>query len=188
MIRYIATVLVVLSWLACGKRSEEPPAAPAPEPASEPETAIGTTPPPADPNNIVNLALASPDHTTLVAALKAASYVTSVGNTGPLTVFAPTNAAFDKLPKGTVEGLLKPDKLEDLRNILKYHVTTTAWEATSLKDGMELGMANGKNATIHIVDGKLMINDANIIKSVRATNGVLHIIDGVLIPPAPTGP
>ena len=76
--------------------------------------------PPLHPNNIVSIAMGSKDHTTLVTAIKAADYVTSVAASGPLTVFAPTNAAFDKLPAGTVEGLLKPERADDLREILKY--------------------------------------------------------------------
>jgi uncharacterized surface protein with fasciclin (FAS1) repeats len=179
----VTTLVVVAAGAACGKKKQQSGAPPAGDPTAGSSAEIGTTPPPVDPNNIVNIALASKDHTTLVAALKAASYVTSVGNAGPLTVFAPTNAAFAKLPAGTVDNLLKPDQVEQLRNILKYHVTTTAWDAQSLKDGMELGMANGKNATIHIKDGKLMVNDATVVASIRASNGVIHVIDTVLIPP-----
>jgi len=183
MMREILLGMSVVALAACGK-SKPAPAAEAEAPAAAAQPEIGTTPPPVDPNNIVNIAIGSKDHTTLVAALKAASYVTSVGNAGPLTVFAPTNAAFDKLPKGTVEELMKPSEVERLRTILKYHVTTTAWEARNLKDGMELGMANGQAATIHIKDGKLMVNDATVIDSIRASNGVIHVIDTVLVPPA----
>ena len=139
--------------------------------------------PPADPNNIVNIAGGSKDHTTLVAALQAADYVRAVANPGPLTVFAPTNAAFDKLPAGTVDSLLKPEKIEALRNILKYHVTTSVYVAKDLKDGMELGMANLKKVKIRVVDGKITVNGANVVASVRGTNGMVHIIDGVLLPP-----
>jgi uncharacterized surface protein with fasciclin (FAS1) repeats len=139
---------------------------------------------PADPKNIVNIAIGSKDHTTLVAALKAADYVDSVSNPGPITVFAPTNAAFDKLPKGTVEGLLKADKIDDLKTVLKYHVVPSTYDVKSLKDGMTLGMVNGKKTTVHVKDGKIAINDANIIASIPASNGVVHVIDAVLLPPA----
>ena len=141
-------------------------------------------PPPADPNNIVSIAAASKDHTTLVAALQAADYVKSVGNPGPLTVFAPTNAAFAKLPAGTVDALLKPEKQADLKDILEYHATTSVWDQAALKDGLQLAMANGKKVSIKVVDGKIQVNDAHIVASVRASNGMLHIIDGVLLPPA----
>jgi uncharacterized surface protein with fasciclin (FAS1) repeats len=151
-------------------------AASAPKPASNL--------PPLDPKNIVSIASNSPDHTTLVAALKAADYVPSVANAGPLTVFAPTNAAFDKLPKGTVEELLKPEKQADLKEILKYHVTTSVYETKDMKDGETLSMANGGKVTLHVKDGKAMVNDANIVASIPASNGIVHVIDGVLTPPA----
>ena len=130
-----------------------------------------------------SFAVASKDHTTLVAALKAADYVTAVANPGPLTVFAPTDAAFAKLPAGTVEALVKPEKQADLKEVLKYHATTSVWEAKDLKDGMTLGMSNGKKVTIKVVDGQIMVNDAKILASVRASNGVVHVIDTVLLPP-----
>ncbi len=139
--------------------------------------------PPVDPNNIVNIASGSKDHTTLVAALKAADYLTAVAASGPLTVFAPTNAAFDKLPKGTVESLTTPEKQPELKEILKYHVTTSVHTTEELKDGDTLSMANGVKATIHVKDGKTSVNDANILTSIRASNGIIHVIDTVLIPP-----
>src|SRR5215510_9822377 len=85
--------------------------------------------------NVVKIALGSKDHTTLVTALKQAELVTSLTNAGPFTVFAPTNAAFDKLPAGTVDGLMKDDKKADLQNILQYHVTLSAIKAESFVDG-----------------------------------------------------
>lgn len=136
--------------------------------------------------NVVQIAVSSPDHTTLVTAVKAGDLVDALSNAGPFTVFAPTNAAFDKLPKGTVEGLLKADKKEDLRNILQYHVSLGVFKMDALTDGLVLGQVNGDNATIHIKDGKTYINDAQIIASIPAANGIVHVIDGVLLPPAPT--
>ena len=155
-------------------------------PAGAPSASVkkDTPPPPLDPNNIVSIAVASKDHTTLVTALKAADYVRSVANPGPLTVFAPTNAAFDKLPAGTVETLLKPEKQADLKEIIKYHAAPSTYEQKDLKDGQQLAMANGKKVTIRIVDGKMTVNGANVLASVRASNGVVHVIDGVLLPPA----
>jgi len=169
--------LIVVS--ACSKKEEQAP----PPPTTTTAPAATPAPPPLDPKNIVSIALASKDHATLVAALKAADYVTSVANPGPLTVFAPTDAAFAKLPAGTVESLVKPENQAKLKEILKYHVTTSVYEASNLTDGQVLGMANGGKATIHVKDGKLSINDANVIASVRASNGVVHVIDGVLTPP-----
>lgn len=121
----------------------------------------------------------------MVAALQAADYVTAIANPGPLTVFAPVDAAFAKLPPGTVEALVKPENQAKLREILKYHVTTSSYDATKLKDGDVLGMVNGGKATIHVKDGKITINEANVVTSIRASNGVVHVIDGVLLPPTP---
>lgn len=140
-----------------------------------------------DVKDIVDVAVGSKDHTTLVAAVKAADYVQSLKNPGPLTVFAPTNAAFDKLPKGTVEGLLKPEKKGDLEKLLQYHVTPSVYETKWLKDGQTLGQANGAKVKIAVAkDGTVTVNGAKILASVRASNGIVHVIDGVLIPPAPT--
>ena len=135
--------------------------------------------------DVVKVAVGSKDHTTLVAALKQADLVTSLSNAGPFTVFAPVNAAFDKLPAGTVEGLMKDDKKADLQNILQYHVTTSSLKADFFTDGMTLGMVNGDNITFSVKDGKVMINGtATIIASIPASNGMIHVIDGVLLPPA----
>lgn len=164
---------------ACSSDASTPDAAPAAATVKR-----DTPPPPLDPDNIVSIAVGSKDHTTLVAALQAADYVKSVANPGPLTVFAPTNAAFAKLPAGTVEGLVKPEKQPDLREILKYHVAASVYEQAAMKDGMQLGMANGKKVTFRIVDGKVKVNDATIVASIRASNGIVHVIDGVLLPPA----
>ena len=133
--------------------------------------------------DVVKVAVGSKDHTTLVAALKQADLVTSLSNAGPFTVFAPTNAAFDKLPAGTVDGLMKDDKKADLQNILQYHVTTSSLKADFLTDGMTLGMVNGDNISISVKDGKVIINGtATIIASIQASNGMIHVIDAVLLP------
>ena len=135
--------------------------------------------------NIVKVAVGSADHTTLVAALKQADLVDVLANPGPFTVFAPTNAAFDKLPKGTLDELMKPEKKSDLQNILQYHVTTSALKADYFKDGQTIGMVNGDNITVNVKDGKIVLNNsATIVASIQASNGMVHVIDGVLLPPA----
>lgn len=137
---------------------------------------------PADgPKNIVHVALGSKDHTTLVTALKSADYVDSLMNPGPFTVFAPTNAAFEKLPAGTVDGLLKPEKKADLKTLLQYHVAVSVYSLKDLKDGMVLGMANGGKVTLHVKDGRVTVNDANIVASIPASNGIVHVVDAVLL-------
>jgi len=134
--------------------------------------------------NVVQVAIGSKDHTTLVAAIQAAKLVDALSNAGPFTVFAPTNAAFDKLPAGTVDGLLKPESIDDLANILQYHVTVGVFKTESLSDGQVLGQVNGNDVTIGVKDGKVTVNGANIVASVPASNGIIHVIDGVLLPPA----
>lgn len=135
--------------------------------------------------DVVKVAVGSKDHTTLVTALKAAEYVDVLSNAGPFTVFAPTNDAFNKLPSGTVEGLLKPEKKGDLRNILEYHVTTSALKEEWLKDGMTIGMVNGGSVKVEKDPaGKIKINGANVMAAVPASNGMVYVIDGVLLPPA----
>ena len=134
--------------------------------------------------NIVQVAGASKDHTTLVAALKAANYITSLQNPGPFTVFAPTNAAFDKLPKGTLDNLMKPDQQEALRNILKYHVAVPTYKIADFKDGQVIGEANGGKVTMSVKDGVVKVNDASIVASIVTSNGTIHVIDTVLLPPA----
>lgn len=135
-------------------------------------------------NDVVKVAVGSPDHTTLVAALKQAELVTSLSNAGPFTVFAPTNEAFNKLPKGTVEGLMEDDKKEDLGNVLQYHVFMSTLSPESFTDGQTLGMVNGDNVTVSVKDGVIKLNNsATVVNSIRATNGIIYVIDGVLLPP-----
>jgi|SRR6185369_10960415 len=131
--------------------------------------------------NVVKVAISSKDHSTLVKAVQAADLVNALSNNGPFTVFAPTNAAFDALPKGTLDGLLKPEKKDVLADILQYHVFVGVLNLENLQDGQVLGMVNGGNATVHIKNGKYMINDANIVASVPASNGIVHVIDKVIL-------
>ena len=135
--------------------------------------------------DIVKVAVGSPSHTTLVTAVKAAELVDVLANAGPFTVFAPTNAAFDKLPAGTVANLLKPESKEALRNVLQYHVAVAVYRPEMLKDGMVLEMANGDRVKFAVKDGKIVLNgSATVVGTVPASNGIVHVIDGVLLPPA----
>ncbi len=134
--------------------------------------------------DVVKVAVGSKDHTTLVAALQAADLVNSLANAGPFTVFAPVNTAFDKLPAGTVEGLLKPENKSQLKTVLQHHVTTSALELDFFEDGQAIGMVDGGRETFTRRDGAAYIGGARIIGSVRASNGWVHVIDAVLVPPA----
>ena len=165
------------------------------EPASSAAPQAAATPPPAQgqaavadnesQKDIVKVAVGSKDHTTLVTAVKAADLVDVLANTGPFTVFAPTNDAFNKLPAGTVANLLKPANKEALRDILQYHVAVAVYRPEMLKDGMTLNMASGDNVKIAVKDGKITLNgSATVVASVPAANGIVHVVDGVLLPAA----
>jgi uncharacterized surface protein with fasciclin (FAS1) repeats len=133
--------------------------------------------------NIVENAAGSADHTTLVTAVKAAGLAETLSGAGPFTVFAPTNAAFDKLPKGTVETLVKPESKAKLTGILTYHVVAGAVKAADLKDGQKLKTVQGEELTVAVKDGKVTINGANVsIADAVSSNGVTHVIDAVLMP------
>ena len=132
--------------------------------------------------NIVENAANSSDHTTLVAAVKAAGLAETLSGAGPFTVFAPTNEAFNKLPAGTVDNLLKPEMKGDLTSILTYHVVPGAFKAADLKDGQKLKTVQGKELTVSIKDGKVMIDGATVTTAdVISSNGVTHVIDAVVM-------
>jgi uncharacterized surface protein with fasciclin (FAS1) repeats len=133
--------------------------------------------------NIVENAAGSSDHTTLVAAVKAAGLAETLSGTGPFTVFAPTNEAFNKLPAGTVDNLLKPEMKNDLTKVLTYHVVPGSLRAADLKDGQKLKTVQGQELMVSVKDGKVMINGANVtIADVISSNGVTHVIDAVVLP------
>jgi uncharacterized surface protein with fasciclin (FAS1) repeats len=133
--------------------------------------------------NVLNIAIGSPDHTTLVAAVQAASLENALVNAGPLMVFAPTNAAFDALPAGTVENLLKPENKEALANILKYHVTPGNYSKDFLKKFKKLGQANNQDVMVVVEGDDVFVGGAKILGSVKAGNGIVHVVDKVMLPP-----
>jgi len=133
--------------------------------------------------NILQIALKSSDHSTLVAAVQAAELENALVNAGPLMVFAPTNAAFDALPPGTVEDLLKPENKDALANILKYHVTPGNYSKDFLKNFKKLGQANNQNVAVEVKDNEVYVGGAKIIASVSAGNGIVHVVDKVILPP-----
>jgi len=132
---------------------------------------------------VLSIAIGSKDHTTLVAAVQAAQLENALVNAGPLMVFAPTNEAFAALPEGTVENLLKPENKNALANILKYHVTPGNYSKDFLKKFKKLGQANNDYVKVEVVDGEPIIGGAKILASVKAGNGIVHVIDKVLLPP-----
>jgi uncharacterized surface protein with fasciclin (FAS1) repeats len=138
--------------------------------------------------NIIQNAVNSKDHTTLVAAVKAAGLVDTLEGKGPFTVFAPTNAAFGKLPAGTVDTLVKPENKPALTKILTYHVVPGRLDASSLADGKKLKTVEGEELTVKKSGDKVMIVDAKggsstvTISNVNQSNGVIHVVDTVLMP------
>lgn len=133
--------------------------------------------------DIVDTAVAAGDFKTLVAAVQAAGLVDTLKGAGPFTVFAPTDEAFAKLPAGTVEDLLKPENKDKLVAILTYHVIAGKVMSTDLKDGMTAKTVQGADVTIKTMPD-VMVNDAKVVKAdIEATNGVIHVIDTVIMPP-----
>jgi uncharacterized surface protein with fasciclin (FAS1) repeats len=132
--------------------------------------------------NIVQTAVGSPDHKTLVAALKAAEYVDALSNAGPFTVFAPTDAAFAKLPEGTVEDLTKPENKLKLQDILEYHVYVGVIRESMVNGTMNLNQVNGKNVSVSKNGDKLQVNGANVLATVETSNGIIYVVDTVLLP------
>ena len=145
--------------------------------------------------DVVDVAAGSKDHTTLVAAVKAAKLVETLKGSGPFTVFAPTNAAFDKLPAGTVDNLLKPENMATLGGILTYHVVSGNLDATSVMSAIKEGngkavlpTVGGGSLTASIQGGKVILTDEKGGKAtvtatdLKASNGVIHVIDSVLMP------
>lgn len=134
--------------------------------------------------DVVKVAIGSKDHSTLVAAVKQAELVDVLSNAGPFTVFAPTNAAFEKLPKETLENLMKEENKAQLQDILQYHVSVGVFKQEMLQDGQVINQANSGNITITKKDNKIIVNGgATIIASIPAANGIIHVIDSVLLPP-----
>lgn len=214
-------LVAALAATACAKQDDAAAAAAAPADAAAPATdamatdtaatdamaadTAATAAPAANPTvggapmdaakDIVTNASASADHTTLVAAVKAAGLVETLQGAGPFTVFAPTNAAFDKLPAGAVDGLLKPDKKADLTKVLTYHVVAGNLDAAALAAQIQAG---GGKATLTTVEGgtltasldgdKVVLTDAKggkstvTIADVRQSNGIVHVVDSVLMP------
>jgi len=186
-IKSATAALCLLTFLtACKQGNEKQETAPAEASSMEASTKQGqafikndvSTP------TVLDIAIGSEDHTTLVAAIHAAELENALVNAGPLMVFAPTNAAFEALPPGTVENLLKPENKAALSNILTYHVTPGKYAKEFLKKFKKLGQANNQNVTVEVRGDDVYVGGARIIASIPAGNGIVHVIDKVLLPPA----
>jgi uncharacterized surface protein with fasciclin (FAS1) repeats len=175
------TAILGLLLMACGN------------PAPAPEQGTPTTSTPSagqsavsddlSERNVLQVAIGSPDHKTLVAAVQHVKYEDVLVNAGPFTVYAPTDAAFNALPAGTLDDLLKPENKAKLQDILEYHVALGVLPPEKMSDGRSVGMANGGNVKFGKTgDGAVMINDAKVLGSVPASNGLVVVIDKVLLP------
>lgn len=189
-ISLFALVALVMTSCADGKKKD-----------AESEAATDTTAVAVDSTTIVkattivDVASGNPDFSTLVAAVTAAGLVETLSGDGPFTVFAPTNAAFEKLPAGTVDGLLKPENLEKLKSILTYHVIAGKFDAATVTEAIKknngkytVTTVQGGKIDLSLKDGKVILTDANnktstvVIADVAASNGVIHAIDSVVMP------
>lgn len=137
----------------------------------------------AEASTIVEVAAANPSFSTLVKAVKAAGLVEVLSGQGPFTVFAPTDAAFAALPKGTLEKLLKPENQEALKKVLTYHVVSGALKSNNLKSG-QVQTVEGNPVNVRVSNGQVVVNNARVTKAdIPASNGVIHVIDRVILPP-----
>lgn len=131
--------------------------------------------------NILQIANSSEDHTTLAAAIEAAGIENVLVNAGPLTVFAPNNAAFEALPDGTVKDLLKPENKQKLANILTSHASPASLKMEQLTDGFQIYLATGQYVKVEKKDGETYVNGAKILGTVPASNGIIHVVDKVFL-------
>ena len=170
--------LVVMVFFACS--TSEDTAGAKTETFAKDHSQAGVKDDVSDPN-ILQIAMGSPDHTTLVAGVVATQLENVLVGAGPLTVFAPTNAAFDKLPKGTLETLLKPENKSKLAAIITSHASPGTFMGEGLKDGMQLYMATGHYVVVKVTEEGTFVNGSKILGTVDATNGVVHVIDDVFL-------
>ena len=132
--------------------------------------------------NILQVALGSADHSTLVQAVQAAEQTTALANNGPLTVFAPTNDAFDALPEGTLASLVEPENKMKLISIIQFHAAPGSYDVDQLKDGQSLFVASGHNIKVEKRSDGTYVHGAKILGTVQASNGIVHVVDHVLLP------
>jgi uncharacterized surface protein with fasciclin (FAS1) repeats len=170
--------LVGLGLVSCMPKASAPAPAATAAPAATPAMAAPML-------DIVDTAAGNKDFSTLVAAVQAAGLVETLKSKGPFTVFAPTNAAFAKLPAGTVETLLKPENKAMLVKILTYHVVSGKVLAADVVklDGKMVKTVQGSDVTVAVAGGKVKVNDSNVVATdIETSNGVIHVIDTVLLP------
>lgn len=179
----IACFMLILT--ACGGGSSEVASESSALPNNTPLGQASVVDDVSDPN-ILQVAIGSADHSTLVAAVQAAQIEHVLVNAGPLTVFAPTNAAFEKLPEGTVETLLKPENKGDLTTILTRHAAPGSFDIEKLKGeadkGRKLYMATGDYLEVTTQGDDVFVNGVKVLASVQTSNGIINVVDEVILP------
>lgn len=177
----LTCLLMALFFAACSQGAPEQAAtADASAAPSKGQSAVKDE---ASEQNILNVAIQSKDHSTLVAGVQAAGLEDVLVNAGPLTVFAPNNAAFEKLPEGTLDELLKPENKQKLARIIKYHAAPGSYNTDMLKDGMNLYMATGHYVKVERSGDEVKVGGARILGTAKASNGLVHVVDAVMLPP-----
>lgn len=188
MFKSVYTILIasfVLFITACGGGGGEATSESEALPNNTPLGQASVVDEVSDPN-ILQVAIGSADHSTLVAAVQAAQIEHVLVNAGPLTVFAPTNAAFEKLPEGTVENLLKPENKGDLATILTRHASPGSYDIDDLKKeaakGRKLYMATGDYLEVTVDGDDVFVNGVKVLASVQTSNGIINVVDEVILP------
>lgn len=187
-LNYFLAAIGLVGLISCG--SAEQGATPTTEGAStaEQNTPLGQASVQDDESaaNILQVAIGSADHSTLVAAVQAAKIEHVLVNAGPLTVFAPVNAAFDALPAGTVDNLLKPENLATLGDILKGHAAPGSFDLEALKKeqrkGRKIYMANGSYLEVTVEGDDVFVGGAKVIGTIQTSNGIINVVDKVILP------
>tara|TARA_B100000378_G_scaffold278724_1_gene283101 strand:- start:1273 stop:1842 length:570 start_codon:yes stop_codon:yes gene_type:complete len=184
LVKLILSIILIAGFSACGnnKEAEEENVSASTEQTNEERTGQAFVKDDVSEPTVLDIAIQSEDHKTLVAAVKATELENVLVNAGPLMVFAPTDEAFDALPEGTVEDLLKPENKTKLAFILKHHVTPGKYDKEFLKKFEKLGQASDLNIPVEVKGEDVYVGGAKIIASVPAGNGIVHVVDQVIIP------
>ncbi len=180
-LKFLFSALFILLLVGCNEAKQETTKAASAE-TEEPRTGQAFVTDDESKPSVLHIAIGSEAHSTLVAAVQAAELENALVNAGPLMVFAPTNDAFAALPEGTVETLLKPENKDQLAHILKHHVTPGNYSKDFLKKFKKLGQASNLNVTVEVKGDDVYVGGAKILASVPAGNGIVHVVDKVIVP------
>jgi uncharacterized surface protein with fasciclin (FAS1) repeats len=177
----LMTILSVMVGTTVQQSAQAQSVSPVAQGCSKSTTRLANSPNQA--STVVDIAASNPSFTTLVEALKAAELTETLSGKGPFTVFAPTNEAFAALPKGTLEKLLQPENQKTLQKILTYHVVSDNVLSKDLQSG-DVATVEGGSVTVKVSNDKVKVNNANVVSAdIKANNGVIHVIDRVILPP-----